>query len=172
MANQEEKATIDTRGGGTGRPAATTRAGHCAVCGGPANGTGRVVERFGEAFCSDAHADQFTEAVRAARVQTAVARTDREATACGGAMATSSGWKASLGRALCWGAPALVLVSVAVIAFGGGGLLVSGAAAVLPLLGALACPLGMYLMMRSMSKTGHQNGREDDGAAPRARPKE
>jgi hypothetical protein len=72
----------------------------------------------------------------------------------------SSGWMASLGHALCLGTAALALVSVALVLFGGGGLLAGGAAATLPLLGALACPLAMYLMMRSMSK--RPDRRRDD----------
>jgi hypothetical protein len=59
---------------------------------------------------------------------------------------------ASLGHALCLGAAALALVSAALVAFGGGGLFAGGPSAALPLLGALACPLAIYLMMRSMSK--------------------
>jgi hypothetical protein len=172
MAHQHAKAGMDTGGGDLARAEGAPRPGYCPVCGRPANATGAVVARFGEAFCSDTHADQFTEAVRTARVQTAAARTDREVAAGGVARGASSGWKASLGRALCWGTPALALVGVALVLFGGGGLLAGGAAAALPLLAALACPAAMYLMMRSMSKTGHENGREVDRNPSRPAAKE
>jgi len=44
---------------------------YCAFCGEEAKGL--AIERFGEVFCSEAHAEQFVKEVRAARVQAAAA---------------------------------------------------------------------------------------------------
>ena len=130
---------------------------HCALCGQQARLEGTTIERFGEAFCSDAHAQDFVHAVRAARVQAAAgARTAVERAAVPAEAAPQHrAWKAYLGKALCWGAPLLV---VAFVLAGGTGALAGAAGALLPVLALLACPLGMYFMMRSMSKTGHDRG--------------
>ena len=66
--------------------------------------------------------------------------------------------KRLLGLGACCAAP---LLAGAVFA-GGGGALLGAAGAVLPFLAALACPLGMYFMMRSMSKMGQENS-DDKG---------
>jgi hypothetical protein len=66
-------------------------------------------------------------------------------------------WKAVLGKALCWGAP---LVVIALVLAGGTGALVGWAGAALPFLAALACPLGMYFMMRGMAKMDHGNAKD------------
>jgi len=55
--------------------------------------------------------------------------------------------------------PILVLVFLA----GGGGALLGAAGALLPFLVALACPIGMYFMMRGMMKTGQQENPKDKG---------
>ncbi|MGH2610308.1 MAG: DUF2933 domain-containing protein, partial [Tepidiformaceae bacterium] len=65
-------------------------------------------------------------------------------------------WKQALKMAACCGAPMLALVVLA-----GGGALLGAAGAVLPLLAALACPLGMFFMMRAMWK-GHQQPPKDN----------
>jgi hypothetical protein len=59
--------------------------------------------------------------------------------------------------AACCGAPLLALVLLA----GGGGALLGAAGAALPLLLALACPLGMFFMMRAMM--GGRQGHKPDG---------
>jgi len=133
-----------------------TRGGDCAICGVRGNGNGPAIERFGEGFCSEAHAEEFAQAVRAARVQAALARQAGEPAA---RAAGRSGWKAAMGKAICWGVPVLAIVFV----LAGGVPALGAATAALPLLGALACPLAMYLMMRSMSHTGHQDSREGKG---------
>lgn len=66
--------------------------------------------------------------------------------------------KRLLGLGACCAAP---LLAGAVLA-GGGGALLGAAGAALPFLAALACPLGMYFMMRSMSKMGQENS-DDKG---------
>ena len=92
----------------------------------------------------------------AADAPAAVARLDARADPT----APRRDWKAVLGRALCWGAPLLI---VAVLLAGGTGALTGAAGAALPFLAALACPLGMYFMMRSMSKTGGHDESKHSG---------
>jgi hypothetical protein len=119
-----------------------------------------VPERFGEVFCSEGHAEQFASGVRAARVQAAVAAdavtvTTPEADGKPAPAAKPGHWKMALKMAACCGLPILALVLLA----GGGGALFGAAGAVLPLLLTLACPLGMFLMMRVMKKGGHEDKR-------------
>jgi hypothetical protein len=73
--------------------------------------------------------------------------------------AKPSSWKMALKRAACCGVPMLALVVLA----GGGGALLGAAGAVLPLLLFLACPLGMFFMMRGMAKTGQDGRDKGDG---------
>ena len=160
-------AEVTTPQDGAAAPDAKPAERYCALCGQDATTSGPVVERFGEAFCSDAHAEEFVSAVRAARVQTAaravtaVERSGAPAEAAPG----QRDWKAYLGKALCWGAPLLV---VAVVLAGGTGAVVGAAGSIFPLLAVLACPLGMYFMMRSMSKMGdHGNSKDKDQGGDR-----
>jgi Protein of unknown function (DUF2933) len=147
---------------GTGASDARLTDRYCARCGGPVGVGEAAITRFGEAFCSDAHAQEFVEAVRATRVQAAAgAQTAIErAAAPADVPAERRDWKAYLGKALCWGAPLLI---VAVLLAGGAGALTGVAGAALPFLAALACPLGMYFMMRSMSKMGGHGDSKDNG---------
>lgn len=135
----------------------------CGTCGASAVGG---PERFAEVFCSEVHADEFAREVRAARVQAAATRTGAEVAACTATAAGRRGWSRLLGTLLCWGGAALGVLIVGVLAFGGGGLLVGAAAVALPLIAALACPIGMYLMMRAMARTPHDE-RARDGHTPR-----
>ncbi|OGK82503.1 MAG: hypothetical protein A2X53_11895 [Candidatus Rokubacteria bacterium GWA2_70_23] len=141
---------------------ATDQARYCAFCGAEVGQEG-APERFGEIFCSDAHAEEFVKGVRAVRVQTAVAggaevqRTDGTAPEQPTGAAKPWDWKMALKMAACCGAPLLALVVLA----GGGGALLGAAGALLPLLALLACPLGMYFMMRGRS-TGHQQQPKDE----------
>lgn len=124
---------------------------YCATCGMNAAKSGPPIERFGEPFCSEAHAAEFVEAVRAARVEATPALPSGPETArCAEAGGTARrGWRAYVGRALCWGVPLLAVV----VLLGGGTTVLGAASGLLPVLAVLACPLGMYLMMRSMAKT-------------------
>ena len=137
----------------------------CASCGHPvdADGPGVEFERFGEAFCSEAHAEEFATAVRTARVQavaTAPSGTEMERSERSTEVAaTQQSWKGLLKMGLCCGLPILALVVLA----GGGGALLGAASGLLPIVALLACPLGMYFMMRSMSKTGQRDDRGDKG---------
>jgi hypothetical protein len=113
------------------------------------------MERFGEVCCSDEHAEEFVEKVRAVRIQAAAALATQARETEAQQVETSvtgapqrQGWKRYLKMGACCGAPLLALIFLA----GGGGVVFGAAGAALPYLAALACPLGMYFMMRSMAK--------------------
>jgi hypothetical protein len=145
----------------------TRPARYCGYCGTEIGGAGPP-ERFGELFCSEAHAEEFVQGVRAARVQAAaVAETlstshadQAAAESPAGGAAKPWSWNTALKMAACCGAPLLALVPLA----GGGGVLLGAAGAALPLLLALACPVGMFFMMRAMMK-----GHSDQPKGPDAR---
>ncbi len=140
---------------------------HCAYCGNALGDSTSVVERFGEPFCSERHAEEFTASVRAARVQ-AAARRDVPGSACALSPAAQPGWGGLLKRAACWGAPLLLLLAIPLVWSGGWA---AAGGSLLSVLALLACPLGMYFMMRSMASMQRQHGsseaergREDDRA--------
>ncbi|MBI3456647.1 MAG: DUF2933 domain-containing protein [Candidatus Rokubacteria bacterium] len=168
MNGDRENMMVDRRAAQEGSGPGEAGPGHrsCAVCGQGVDGSGPALVRFGEAVCSEAHADEFVRAVRAARIQAAAAAVPADAPEAGGqggGPATAvRDWKAVLGKALCWGAPLLALV----LLLGGGPALLGAAGAALPVLVLLACPLGMYLMMRTMSGGGHR-GEHGDGEPKR-----
>ena len=139
----------------TERPTAPS---HCGYCGRPITEAIAASQRFGEHFCSEKHADEFATGVRAARIDAAARRVDvddRPATACPVPPAGQQGWQSRLKRAACWGAPLLLLLAIPL--FWAGGWAAAGGS-LLSVLALLACPLGMYFMMRSMS--GMQQSRD------------
>lgn len=113
--------------------------------------------RFGEVFCSSAHAEGFTEKVRAARVEAVAARavetadTEQRPNPMAVGAPNPRDWKHYVKMGACIGAPALALLFLA----GGGGAVLGWAGALLPVLAVLACPVAMYFLMRSMATTGH-----------------
>ena len=145
----------------------TTR--HCAYCGHTITGEAKAPERFGEPFCSDAHAEEFVTGVRAARMQAAARPEKTEVRgetkggdACALASPAERGWSAYLKRAACWGAPVLLLVALPLIWSGGW---VAAGGSLLSVLALLACPVGMYFMMRGMMSMRHQDsGPETTGS--------
>ena len=64
-------------------------------------------------------------------------------------------WRDLLKRAACWVAPVLLLLAIPLIWSGGWA---AAGGSLLSVLAVLACPLGMYFMMRSMGSTQHQHG--------------
>ncbi|MBI1734008.1 MAG: DUF2933 domain-containing protein [Candidatus Rokubacteria bacterium] len=149
---------IDVAVSGNGAGPATPR--YCAFCGQEVVDAQPLPERFGEVFCSGGHAEEFASGVRAARVQAAaaadaVAVTKPETDGPPAPAATPGGWKMALKMAACCGLPILALMVLA----GGGGALLGAAGAALPLLAVLACPLGMFFMMRGMMKGGQEDKR-------------
>ena len=138
----------------------TTAGWHCAYCGHALTDEKPVIERFGEPFCSEGHAEEFAAGVRTARMQ-AAARAQPPATACALPPAGQRTWKDYLKRGACWGAPLLVLLAIPL--FWSGNAVVATGGSILSVLGLLACPLGMYFMMRAMGSM-NQGGqpREND----------
>jgi len=145
----------------------TTR--HCAYCGHTITGEAKAPERFGERFCSEAHAEEFVTGVRAARMQAAARPEKTEVRgetkggdACALASPAERGWSAYLKRAACWGAPVLLLVALPLIWSGGWA---AAGGSLLSVLAVLACPVGMYFMMRGMMRMQHQDGKPETTSA-------
>ena len=126
---------------------------HCAYCG-HTLGDQTTSERFGERCCSEAHAEEFVAGVRTARLGAAArSETGRDpgavnhAGACGLPPREQRTWGDYVKRGACWAAPLLFILALPLIWSGGwaatGGSLLS-------VLALLACPLGMYFMMRGM----------------------
>lgn len=147
-----------------GRGAPAPREMYCGYCGTALNPAGIVATRFGEPFCGEAHADAFAAEARVVTVDAAARalRTPGERGASAGPGAevpAPKAWdlKSALKMAVCCGAPLLALVFLA----GGGAALLGAASAIVPVLALLACPLGMFFMMRAMR--GHGKNESTDG---------
>jgi hypothetical protein len=130
---------------------------HCGYCGRSIAAEATSPARFGERFCSDAHADEFVAGVRAARAEAIAARETGNANpgtgaACASPISEDAGWRGFLKRAACWGAPLLVLLAVPL--FWSGGWVATGGS-LLSALALLACPLSMYFIMRGMMTMQH-----------------
>jgi hypothetical protein len=126
-------------------------------------------ERFGERFCSEQHADEFATGVRAVRIDAAAHRVDidaRPATACAVSPAGQQGWQARLKRAACWGGPMLLLLAMPLLWTGGWA---AAGGSLLSVLALLACPIGMYFMMRSMTGMQQAPGSPAQDAGAKAR---
>ena len=141
---------------------------HCAYCGRLIATEGDAPERFGERFCSAAHAEEFVAGVRGARMAKAAAHAEHRAAmeagkACAPTTSSEPSWRDSLKRGICWAAPLLALIAIPLVWTGGWA---ATGGSLLTLLALLACPVGMYFMMRGMM-TMHQ-----DGESPGKRPKE
>jgi len=134
---------------------------HCAYCGHPIGSDADAPERFGERFCSDAHADEFVAGVRGRRMAAAASADGGTSTradhagVCALPTAGQRSWRDSLKRGLCWGAPLLLLLAIPLFWSGGWG---AAAGSLLTAIAFLACPLGMYFMMRTMMKMNAQTG--------------
>jgi hypothetical protein len=124
---------------------------HCAYCGGAVSEGAPVIERFGERFCSENHAEEFAGSVRAARIQ-AAARTENTPSGCAMPLAAQRTWKDYVKRGACWGAPLLLLLAVPLFWTGNAAAATGGS--ILSVLAFLACPLGMYFMMRGIGGMG------------------
>jgi hypothetical protein len=157
---EEAVAEVSSNGGLGAR-----ETGYCSYCGADLDGSGGLPMRFGERFCSDEHADAFVREARAARIES-VATADQTTDMASPGGRASSGWdlKRALKMGACCGLPLLALVFLA----GGGGALLGAGAAILPTLALLACPLGMFFMMRAMQSHGKgDNHGADKPAAPK-----
>jgi hypothetical protein len=143
---------------------------HCAYCGHAIGDDTPAPERFGRRFCSESHADEFTTDVRNARIAAAAgaetaSAPERQAAAggCGLSAGGERRWKTYLKRGACWGAPLLLLLAIPLFATGGWA---AAGGSLLTVFSALACPIGMYLMMRGMMdgmQPQHGSAKDDRG---------
>lgn len=131
---------------------------HCSYCGVTVNEDTPPIERFGERFCSEAHAEEFAAGVRAARMQAAT-RPGAAPASCAMPPAGQRTWQDYLKRGACWGAPLLLLLAIPL--FWSGSAAAATGGSILSVLALLACPLGMFFMMRAMSK-GQQRPKDKD----------
>ncbi len=138
----------------------------CAYCGHGILAEAPTYERFGERFCSAEHAEAFAEGVRAQRIAAVARRDDAEGAARAAPAAIARSWPDRLKRAACWGAPLLLLLAIPLLASGGA---LAAGGSVLSLLAVLACPLGMYFMMRTMGGT-HHGAAQHPGPRPEGEP--
>lgn len=126
---------------------------HCAHCGLPISGNVEAPERFSERFCSQQHADEFVAGVRTTRMEAAaspealVSKRADHAGACALPPAGQRSWRDYLKRGACWGAPLLILIAIPLFWSGGWG---ATGGTLLTAIAFLACPLGLYFMMRGM----------------------
>jgi hypothetical protein len=127
----------------------TSRTGFCAYCGHPVRPDQPRIERFGQSFCSDVHADDFTAGVREARMTEAAARPPAATSCRSMPPAGQRTWIDYLKRSACWGAPLLLLLALPLI-WSGSSIAAAGGS-LLSVVALLACPLGMFFMMRSMA---------------------
>ena len=139
---------------------------HCAYCGDGTPAGAAAYERFGERFCSEEHAAAFAEGVRAQRIAAVARHEDAQGATRAAPPAIPQGWAGRLKRAACWGAPLLLLLAIPLLASGGA---LAAAGSVLSLLAVLACPLGMYFMMRAMGGMQH-GGAQHPGPRPEGKP--
>ena len=131
----------------------TTETGlHCAYCGHAVRDGAPAIKRFGEPFCSESHAEEFVGGVRAARIE-AAARAETPAPACALAPSGQRTWKNYLKQGACWGPPLLLVLAIPLFWSGRAAAVAGGS--ILSLLALLACPLGMFFMMRAMSNMSH-----------------
>ncbi|MGH7407280.1 MAG: hypothetical protein ACREKF_04660 [Candidatus Methylomirabilales bacterium] len=146
--------------GGSGPPAKVQAAEHyCQVCGRDA--ADPALFRFGEYFCSEAHVAEFAGEVRRREALPAVAaRRVTPAAATPSAPKKGGTWSLLKMGACCGGA--LLLFALIPLVAGGGGALAGVGSSLLTLAALLACPLGMYFMMRGMRRMDHRG--EEPGA--------
>lgn len=159
----EKEPKTQTAEGGSGAPAKVEATEHyCPVCGRDA--AGLVLHRFGEYFCSEAHVAEFAAEVRVqGAVGAEIARRVTPAPATPGAQKKDGPWSLLKMGACCGGA--LVLLALVPLVAGGGGALAGVGSSLLTLAALLACPLGMYFMMRGMQRMDH-GGKEPGAGKP------
>jgi hypothetical protein len=138
----------------TGVPAKVEAADHhCPICGRDA--ADPPLFRFGEYFCSEAHVAEFAAEVRARGAPTVeAARGVTPAAATAGAPKKGGTWSILKMGACCGGA--LLLLALIPLVAGTGGAFAAVGSSVLSIAALLACPLGMYFMMRGMQRMGHR----------------
>lgn len=134
---------------------------YCPICGRDGD---PALKRFGHLFCSDAHAEQYASARRARTESLEASRSGVEAKSQGqggNAMACGIGAKGGLRKmGWCLAGGVGLLIAALLIASGG---VAATAGSVLTVVAFLACPIGMYFMMRAMMKGQHNQPPDDKG---------
>ncbi|MBI4536327.1 MAG: hypothetical protein HY712_00040 [candidate division NC10 bacterium] len=144
---------------------------YCPICGRDA--TDPSLKRFGEFFCSEAHVAAYAREIRLKQATEAAAL----ATVAGAATTTppatgtpdvaqtpqkQGGISGFLKMAACCGGMLLLLPALGLVSVGG---LAAVAGSALSVVAVLACPIGMYLMMRMMMKQEKHPGQGRDADA-------
>jgi hypothetical protein len=152
------------------RPFGGTEEHHCPTCGKDASDP--ALKCFGHYFCSEAHVTEYAREVRArlGKEQAAVAveaAVEQDGTEPGAAK--QGGLSRLLKLGACCAAPILALVILLPLLQGGATGLAAIGGNLLYFAALLACPLGMYLMMRSMQRMPQQE--KGDGPEKSGDPK-
>ncbi len=169
MASTDEKqAIVKPSAGSSNAPAET----FCPICGKDA--ADPSLKRFGEFFCSEAHVQEFArelhskqvaEPTAAAAMAVGEARTPQET---GTTEARAPQKKGGIGgfwkMAACCGGRLLLLPALGLVNLGG---LAAVGGSLLSIAAVLACPIGMYFMMRGMMKPNKHAGHEPDANTDR-----
>ena len=161
MASTDEKPAIATP---SAEPSRSTAETFCPICGKDA--ADPSMKRFGEYFCSEEHVAEYAREVRVKQATettaiATVAGADASAAQTTGPlepghMPQKKGgiggfWK----MAACCGGMLLLLPALGLVSAGG---LAAVAGSALSVAAVLACPIGMYFMMRGMMKRGQHGG--------------
>jgi len=149
--------------GGSGPPAKVEiNEHHCPVCGRDA--ANPALFRFGEYFCSEAHVAELAAEARRREVTPAEpARGVTPAAATAGTPKKGGTWSLLKMGACCGGG--LLLLALIPLVAGTGGAFAAVGSSILGIAALLACPLGMYFMMRGMQRMGH-GGKEPGAGKP------
>jgi hypothetical protein len=167
MAPTDEKQGIATQSAGLSNGPPET---YCPICGKDA--ADPSLKRFGEYFCSEEHVAEYAREVRSTQARESTSIT-AVAGAQGAALQTtgtpkgtqtpqtkggiSGFWK----MAACCGGMLLLLPALGLVSVGG---LAAVAGSLLTVAAVLACPIGMYIMMRGMIRQEHHGEpRQGDG---------
>ena len=173
MASRDEKqAIVKPSAGSSNGPAET----YCPICGKDASHPS--LKRFGEYFCSEEHVAEYAREVRLKQatettVIATVAGADASAPQTTGPLepGQTPQKKGGIGgfwkMAACCGGMLLLLPALGLVSSGG---LAAVAGSALSVVAVLACPIGMYLMMRMMMKQGQQGG-QSQGDGREGKPK-
>lgn len=140
--------------GNSGAPAKVEGAEHyCPVCG--RDVANPALFQFGEYFCSEAHVGEFAAEVRGRGLTPAKAARGATPAAATPSAPKKGGLSGLLKMGACCGGALLLFALIPLVA-GSGGALAAVGSSLLTLAALLACPLGMYFMMRGMQRMDHR----------------
>ena len=173
MASTDEKQGTATPSAGSSNGPAET---YCPICGKDASHTS--LKRFGEYFCSEEHVAEYAREIRVKQATETIAiatvtGADASAPQTTGPLepGQTPQKKGGIGgfwkMAACCGGMLLLLPALGLESAGG---LAAVAGSALSVAAALACPIGMYFMMRGMMKRGQHGGQgQTEGGEGRPR---